>query len=204
MNDTVFYVLGIALVLVALAVSFVGLRFDRFPGTRGLLVGGTIAIAVLVGATMTFAWRNAEDEQTTREAELSEAVTTNEQQGNTAEADEEAGSGATTSTTATSTTTTAATGGGSPQEGAQLFESQGCSGCHTLAAAGSTGTTGPDLDGALKGKSAEFIKTSIVDPNAQIAKGYPPNVMPQTFGDLPPEQIDSLVAYLVQSTSGGN
>lgn len=204
MNDTVFYVLGIVLVLVALAVSFVGLRFDRFPGTRGLLVGGTIAIAVLVGATMTFAWRNAEDEQTTREAELSEAVTTNEQQGNTAEADEEAGSGATTSTTATSTTTTAATGGGSPQEGAQLFESQGCSGCHTLAAAGSTGTTGPDLDGALKGKSAEFIKTSIVDPNAQIAKGYPPNVMPQTFGDLPPEQIDSLVAYLVQSTSGGN
>jgi hypothetical protein len=27
-------------------------------------------------------------------------------------------------------------------------------------------------------------------------------VMPQTFGDLPPDQIDSLVAYLVQSTSG--
>ena len=83
-----------------------------------------------------------------------------------------------------------------------MFESQGCSGCHTLAAAGSTGTTGPDLDGALKGKSAAFIKTSIVDPNAEIAKGYPPNVMPQTFGDLPPDQIDSLVAYLVQSTSG--
>ena len=203
MNDTVFYVLGISLVVVALVVSFVGLRFDKFPGTRGLLIGGTLAIAVLVGATMTFAWRNAADEQATREAELSEDVTTNEQSGDTAEADEEEGSGATTSTTATSTTTTAATGGGSPQEGAQLFESQGCSGCHTLAAAGSTGTTGPDLDGALKGESAAFIKTSIVDPNAQIAKGYPPNVMPQTFGDLPPDQIDSLVAYLVQSTSGG-
>jgi cytochrome c oxidase subunit 2 len=203
MNDTVFYVLGISLVVVALVVSFVGLRFDKFPGTRGLLIGGTIAIAVLVGATMTFAWRNAADEQAARDAELNEAVTTNEQSGDTAEADEEAGSGATTSTTATSTTTTAATSAGSPEEGAQLFESQGCSGCHTLAAAGSTGTTGPDLDGALKGQSAEFIKTSIVDPNAQIAKGYPPNVMPQTFGDLPTDQIDSLVAYLVQSTSGG-
>ena len=162
---------------------------------------------MLVGATMTFAWRNADDEKADRDAELSQDVTANEQAGNTAEADEEAGSGATTSTTATSTTessttSTTASTGGSAQEGAQLFESQGCSGCHTLAAAGSTGTTGPDLDGALKGKSAAFIKTSIVDPNAQIAKGYPPNVMPQTFGDLPPEQIDSLVAYLVQSTSG--
>ena len=52
-----------------------------------------------------------------------------------------------------------------------MFESQGCTGCHTLAAAGSTGTTGPDLDGALKGKSTAFIKESIVDPNAEIAEG---------------------------------
>jgi mono/diheme cytochrome c family protein len=204
MNDTVFYVLGIVLVVVALVVSFVGLRFDKFPTSRALLLGGTVAIAVLVGATMVFAWRNAEDEQHHREAELAADVAANEQAGDTAEADEEAGSGAATetSTTESSTTTTAATQG-DPEEGAQLFESQGCSGCHTLAAAGSTATTGPDLDGALKGESPEFIMTSIVDPNKTIAKGYPPDVMPQTFGDLPPEQIDSLVAYLVQSTSGG-
>ena len=202
MNETVFFVLGISLVVVALVVSFVGLRFDKFPPSRGILIGGTIAIAVLVGATMTFAWRNAADEKADRDAELSQDVTANEQAGNTAEADEEAGSGASTSTTESSTTTTAASTGGSAEEGAQLFESQGCSGCHTLAAAAATGTTGPDLDGGLKGKSAAFIKTSIVDPNADIAKGYPPNVMPQTFGDLPPDQIDSLVAYLVQSTSG--
>ena len=202
MNETVFFVLGISLVVVALVVSFVGLRFDKFPPSRGILIGGTIAIAVLVGATMTFAWRNAADEKADRDAELSQEVTANEQAGNTAEADEEAGSAASTSTTESSTTTTAASTGGSAQEGAQLFESQGCSGCHTLAAAGATGTTGPDLDGALKGKSAAFIKTSIADPNADIANGYLPNVMPQTFGDLPPDQIDSLVAYLVQSTSG--
>ena len=202
MNQTLFFVLGISLVAVALIVSFLGLRFDKFPPSRGILIGGTIAIAVLVGATMTFAWRNAADEKADRVAELNQDVSTNEQAGNTAEADEEEGSGATTSTTESSPTSTTASTGGSAQEGAQLFESQGCSGCHTLAAAGSTGTTGPDLDGALKGKSAAFIKTSIVDPNADIAKGYPPNVMPQTFGDLPPDQIDSLVAYLVQSTSG--
>jgi mono/diheme cytochrome c family protein len=205
MNDTVFYVLGIVLVVVALAVSFAGLRFERFPPTRGILIGATLAIAVLVGATMTFAWRNAADEQEHREAELAAEVAANEEAGNTAEADEEAGSAAAeteTSTTATSTTESSTTTAASTDEGAQLFESQGCSGCHTLAAAGSTGTTGPDLDGALKGESAAFIKTSIVDPNKTVAKGYPPNVMPQTFGDLPPEQIDALVAYLVESTGG--
>jgi mono/diheme cytochrome c family protein len=202
MNETVFFVLGIALVVVALVVSFLGLRFEKFPPTRAILVGATLAIVVLVGATMTFAWRNAEDEQQHRETELAEDVTANEEAGDTAEADEEAGSGAATETSTTESTTTAAATGGDPEEGAQLFESQGCSGCHTLAAAGSTGATGPDLDGALKGESPEFIKASIVDPNKTIAKGYPPNVMPETFGDLPPEQIDSLVAYLVQSTGG--
>ncbi|MGH2951513.1 MAG: c-type cytochrome, partial [Solirubrobacterales bacterium] len=60
--------------------------------------------------------------------------------------------------------------------------------------------TGPDLDGALKGKSAEYIETSIVDPNAEIAEGFPPDVMPQTFGDdLTPEELTALVDYLVQS-----
>ena len=206
MNETVFYVLGIALVVVALVVSFLGLRFNKFPTSRALLVGGTVAVAVLVGATMVFAWRNAADEQHHREAELAEDTAANEQAGDTAEADEEAGSGAAeeTSTTQSSTTTQAATETGDPEEGAQLFESQGCSGCHTLAAAGSTATTGPDLDGALKGESADFIKTSIVDPNKTVAKGYPPNVMPQTFGDLPEDEINSLVAYLVQSTGGSS
>jgi mono/diheme cytochrome c family protein len=185
MNDTVFYVLGISLVLVALGVSFGGLRFEKFPPSRGILVGGTLAIAVLVGATMTFAWRNAEDEQSSRDAELaSEAATSTT---------------ATTSTTSTngttSTTTTASV------DGSQVFESAGCSGCHTLAAAGSTATTGPDLDAVLKGKTADFIKMSIVDPNAEIANGYPPDVMPQDFGTrLSTEDIDAVVQYLVDST----
>jgi mono/diheme cytochrome c family protein len=195
MNETVFYVLGIALVIVALVVSFAGLRFEKFPPTRGILIGATLAIAVLVGATMTFAWRNAEDEQAHHEAELAEDVAANEEAGDTAEADEEAGSGAAEEGTEPAPTTASA------EQGAQLFVDQGCGGCHTLAAADSTGTTGPDLDGALKGESEAFIRTSIVDPNKVIAKGYPPNVMPQTFGDLPPEEIDALVAYLVQSTT---
>jgi mono/diheme cytochrome c family protein len=202
LNHTAFFVLGLALVAVALIVSFLGLRFDKFPSSRHVLIGGTIGVAVLVAATMTFAWRNAEDEQDTREAELAADTAENEAAGNTTEANEEEGSGAAAGTTSTSTTSTSTST--SSVDGAQVFATAGCTGCHTLADAGSTATTGPDLDGALKGKDASFIKTSIVDPNAYVEKGYPPDVMPQSYGtDLSPEELDALVSYLQQATSGG-
>jgi mono/diheme cytochrome c family protein len=35
---------------------------------------------------------------------------------------------------------------GAPRSGKEVFASAGCGGCHTLKAAGSTGTTGPNLD----------------------------------------------------------
>jgi cytochrome c oxidase subunit 2 len=76
-----------------------------------------------------------------------------------------------------------------------------CGSCHTLADAGTNGTTGPDLDQALKGKPAAFIKQSIVQPNAQIAKGYTPGIMPQTYAQsLKPAQVDALVKYLQEVT----
>jgi mono/diheme cytochrome c family protein len=88
--------------------------------------------------------------------------------------------------------------------GAQVFANNGCGGCHTLAAAGSGGVTGPNLDEVLPGQSAAMIKESIVDPNAQIAKGYPANVMPQNFSTIiKPSEIDQLVEYLSTSTAKG-
>jgi mono/diheme cytochrome c family protein len=203
MNETVFYVLGGCLVAIALGVSFAGLRFEKFPGSKGLLIGGSLAVAALVGATMTFAWLNAEDEQEHREAELAEDVAANEEAGNTTEADEEAGSQAPEEAAAGGDTTAASTTTSASVDGAQVFASAGCTGCHTLADAGSTATTGPDLDGALKGEDEAFIEESIVDPNADVAKGYPPNVMPQTYGDqLSPEELQALVAYLAEVTGG--
>jgi cytochrome c oxidase subunit 2 len=84
--------------------------------------------------------------------------------------------------------------------GKQVFTgSAGCSGCHTLADAGASGTIGPDLDKVLKGKTTAFIRQSIVAPNAFVEKGYPKNVMPQTFGKtLSKAQIDALVNYLAR------
>jgi len=84
--------------------------------------------------------------------------------------------------------------------GAQVFANNGCGGCHTLAAAGSSGVTGPDLDEVLPGQDAEKINEDIVDPNAEIAKGYAANVMPQNFGEtIPANELEELVEYLQES-----
>lgn len=88
--------------------------------------------------------------------------------------------------------------------GAQVFANNGCGGCHTLAAAKSGGVTGPNLDEVLPGQSTANIHEDIADPNKVIAKGYPPNVMPANYEQtLSPKELDDLVQYLVESTSGG-
>ena len=76
-----------------------------------------------------------------------------------------------------------------------------CGACHTLSQAGTTGTTGPDLDQVLKGKPPAFIKQSIVQPNAQIAKGYAKGIMPPNYGStLSPSEVDALVKFLSDAT----
>jgi cytochrome c oxidase subunit 2 len=96
--------------------------------------------------------------------------------------------------------------GGSP--GLAVFNAQGCGGCHTFQPAGAAGKVGPDLDHlkeaatkANKGSLVDFVKQSIVDPDAYIAPGYAPNIMPPTFGQqIPAAQLDQLVQYLTTNT----
>jgi mono/diheme cytochrome c family protein len=86
---------------------------------------------------------------------------------------------------------------GDPAAGKVVFNAQGCGSCHTFEPAGSTGTVGPNLTEALKDKDAAFIQQSIVDPNAEIAKGFQPNIMPQTYGSqLSAKQLADVVAFL--------
>lgn len=88
--------------------------------------------------------------------------------------------------------------------GAQVFANNNCGGCHTLAKAGSGGVTGPDLDEVLPGQSAAMVEESIVDPNAELAKGFPADVMPANYKEtLSQKEIEDLVEYLLQSTGGG-
>jgi mono/diheme cytochrome c family protein len=89
--------------------------------------------------------------------------------------------------------------------GAQVFANNGCGGCHTLAAAKSGGVTGPNLDEFLApDDDSTAVEEMIVDPNAEIAEGFPPNVMPQNNGQaLSAKEIEDLVQYLIESTPAG-
>ncbi len=97
-----------------------------------------------------------------------------------------------------------------PQSGAgkAVFANQGCNSCHTLKAAAATAKVGPDLDklpaeAKLAGKPLEgFVRESIVDPNAYVEPGFHPNVMPEVYKQLPKDQLDALVKFLVESSKG--
>jgi cytochrome c551/c552 len=94
--------------------------------------------------------------------------------------------------------------GGSAHRGARLIVRYGCSSCHTLAAAGATGTVGPNLgtDVVPNAKKAhqslkQYISESISKPNAYITPGFKANVMPQNFAQtLSPTQIQALVTFI--------
>jgi plastocyanin len=64
-----FFFVGIALVIVAVAVSFLGLRNESFPASRGAMAGGLALFAVLVAVTAATAVVNARDEAEHRENE---------------------------------------------------------------------------------------------------------------------------------------
>ena len=76
-----------------------------------------------------------------------------------------------------------------------------CGACHTLSEASTSGTTGPNLDQVLKGKDAAFIKQSIVQPDAEIAKGFGKGIMPPNYGStLSGPEVDALVKFLSEAT----
>ncbi|MGH2922996.1 MAG: c-type cytochrome [Solirubrobacterales bacterium] len=91
-----------------------------------------------------------------------------------------------------------------PEFVAPEFFATNCGGCHTLSQAGTTGTTGPDLDEALAGMSPDQISEQIVNPDSEIAPGFQAGVMPQNYGEtLNPQDLRALVRYLMQAVGGG-
>ena len=75
--------------------------------------------------------------------------------------------------------------GGGATDGKAIFNSAGCSGCHTLAAAGSTGTTGPSLD-----ESKPSLKLAI--DRVTNGKGN----MPAFKDSLSKEQIRAVAEFV--------
>ncbi len=102
MDETLFYVFGIALVVSAIALSAIGLRFESFPPTRAALVAVIVYFAGMVAATTTFAVLNARDAAHAREAKdaKEEAASAQESPGATSESSTTTSTGPATRTTA--------------------------------------------------------------------------------------------------------
>ena len=97
-----------------------------------------------------------------------------------------------TETTPTETTGTETTpsGGGDAAAGKEVFASQGCGSCHTLADAGAGGSVGPNLDEAKP-------SYDLVVDRVSNGKGAMPSF------DLDEQQIQDVAAY-VSSVAGSS
>jgi cbb3-type cytochrome c oxidase subunit III len=76
--------------------------------------------------------------------------------------------------------------------GVSIFKNAGCSGCHTLAAAGSTGTIGPNLDQLGSVLTKAIVVTQVTNGGA---------IMPAFKGRLTTAQIQAVAQY-VTSVAG--
>ena len=106
-----------------------------------------------------------------------------------------------------------AAGGDMTAAGRTLFRDTGCTACHTLSDAESSGSLGPSLDnmaadaakyGKRKGQSPEeYVKTSIETPNDFLVPNFEADIMPGGYKEsLSSEEIDTLVKYLL-AVGGG-
>jgi mono/diheme cytochrome c family protein len=86
------------------------------------------------------------------------------------------------------TTTTTGGEGGDAANGAQVFASAGCGGCHTFAAANSTGSVGPDLD------EIDVTFDQVVE---QVTNGG--GAMPAFGDELSEQEIHDVAAYVTGS-----
>jgi mono/diheme cytochrome c family protein len=88
----------------------------------------------------------------------------------------------------TQTQSTRTTAPAKGPDGAQVFASAGCGGCHTLAAANSSGNVGPNLDD---------LQPDAATVRSQVENGG--GGMPAFSGDLSPEEIDAVSAYVADN-----
>lgn len=122
----------------------------------------------------------------------------------------------TTAPTTTAATTTAPTPAAAPvpvtaalvAQGKSLYQSDGCSACHSLSGSAGAGPSFKGLAGSTvtlaTGQSATaddaYLERSIADPDAQIVKSYRAGIMPAAIASYglasKPDDIRALVAFI--------
>lgn len=76
-----------------------------------------------------------------------------------------------------------------------VIEELGCGACHIIA--GEAGDLGPDLSGVGARRDAEYLRRSILYPNADITEGFEKDMMPPDYGEqVYASELELLVNYL--------
>jgi len=142
-------------------------RYPNFPGRHvgWYVAAGILFFVAMISAVLVFGVEK-------KEAEPAGEVTT-----------------AAPTTGAATTTASPAAGKGDAAAGKAVFASAGCKGCHTLKAAGASGTLGPNLD-QLKPPYDRIVH--------QVEVGGGP--MPAFKGTLSTKQIQDVSAFVFAST----
>jgi len=88
---------------------------------------------------------------------------------------------------------------GDPKAGEAVFQGKGgCIACHKAGKIGAS-PVGPDLSQIAKIQTPDYIMKKILDPKGSgTVAGFPPGVMPQTFGQvLTAKEYTDLVSFLL-------
>ncbi len=145
-------------------------RYPNFPGRHvgWYVAAGILFFVALISAVLVF---GKEKKEATPQATTAAAT-------------------APAATTTTAATAAPAGGQGDAVAGKKVFGDSGCGGCHTLKAAGSSGTVGPNLD---------TRKPSYDRVVHQVENGGGP--MPAFKGQLSEKQIHDVAAFVATSTA---
>lgn len=90
------------------------------------------------------------------------------------------------------------------KQGEKLVTTKGCVGCHSV---DGSAKVGPSLKGLFNRKTAwedgssgvndeNYIRESILTPNAKVVKGFPKGVMPTFQGQITEDEIKAIIEYV--------
>jgi len=94
-----------------------------------------------------------------------------------------------------------ASGQGDQQNGQKLFQSK-CGGCHVLAAAGTSGTVGPNLDDAFRGDKQQGFKDSTIQNVVLLQIRQPSMPMPASL--VKGKDAQDVAAYVAAVAGEGS